>query len=461
MTASPDEAAASAGRPGAAEGVAPVRSAGAPECSASQRQALGRTEAAEAAAEGAAPVGSGGGPDGSAPEQPTVAASTSGRRRSGALDSAPLPPEAYATCLAGLPGMGPARLAAILRVDGPEAAWRRLVAGRGWAEREVDAALGPQSGRLTRHWQRLVAGIDPAREWASLARAGIGVAALGSPAYPPALAGDVEPPGVVFFLGSPEVIRGPRVAIVGTRRCTATGAGVARELGRDLAAAGVAVVSGLAAGIDGAAHRGALADGSTPPIGVAGNGLDVVYPSSNADLWSSVAAAGVVVSEAPPGRPPERWRFPARNRIIAALADLVVVVESHERGGSLHTVDAADARGVDVLVVPGSVRNPAAAGTNALLAEGRQPVTGADEVLVALGLGPAGRRSRAERRPAPVGADRDVLEALGWQPSSLDQVVLRSGRAVTEVAAALGRLQEAGWAHEAGGWFERVAGGGS
>jgi DNA processing protein len=357
--------------------------------------------------------------------------------------------------------MGPARLAAILRVEAPEAAWRRLVAGRGWAEREVDAALGPQSGRLTRQWQRLVQGIDPAGEWARVVSAGIGVTALGSPAYPPALAGDIEPPGVLFFVGSPEVISGPRVAIVGTRRCTSLGAGVARELGRDLAAAGVTVVSGLASGIDGAAHRGALADGTTPVVGVAGSGVDVPYPAANGDLWKQVATTGALIAEAPPGRPPERWRFPARNRIIAALADAVIVVESHERGGSLHTVDAADARGVDVLVVPGSVRSPASAGTNALLAEGRQPVTGADDVLMALGLGPAGRRSRADRRPAPTGVDRAVLDGLAWQPSSLDQVVLRSGRRVTEVASALARLEEAGWVREAGGWYERVAGGGS
>jgi DNA processing protein len=223
----------------------------------------------------------------------------------------------------------------------------------------------------------------------------------------------------------------------------------------------VAIVSGLAAGIDAAGHRGALADGSTPPIGVAGNGLDVAYPAGNAELWRQVARAGVLLAEAPPGRPPERWRFPARNRIIAALSDLVIVVESHERGGSLHTVDAADARGIDVLAVPGSVRNPAAAGTNALLAEGRQPVTGADDVLVALGLSAAGRRARADRRPPPSGDDAVVLDALGWQPSSLDEVVLRAGRPLPAVAAALARLQHDGWAREAGGWYERIAGGGS
>jgi DNA processing protein len=374
-------------------------------------------------------------------------------------EPASLPAEAYASCLAALTGMGPTRLSAILAVDTPEAAWARLVRGRGWGGRDAVAALGPLPTRLVSTWFRQARDLDPAEMWGRLIAAGIGVTLLGSAAYPPALAGDIEPPAVLFWLGSPEVITGPRVAIVGTRRCTGTGAGVARELGRDLTAAGVAVVSGLAAGIDGAAHRGALDDGHVPPIGVAANGLDVAYPPGNADLWRAVGTSGVLLSEAPPGITPERWRFPARNRIIAALADAVIVVESHERGGSFHTVDAADARGIDVLVVPGSVRSPASVGTNALLAEGRQPITGADDVVMALGLGRGRRRRRDEARPAPQGDDVAVLEALAWQPSSLDQVVMRSGRAVTVVAAALGRLQDAGWVRQTGGWYERIAGG--
>lgn len=393
------------------------------------------------------------------PHLPSPLPLDDGEARAGERDlPGELPDEAYATCLAGLPGMGPNRLAAILHTDGPRHGWERLVRGQGWADPTVVEALGPQAVRLTRQWQRAAREVDPHAEWHRVRALGIGVAALGSPAYPPVLAADVEPPAVLFFLGDPEVLTRPRVAIVGTRRCTNVGAGVAREIGCDLAAAGVAVVSGLASGIDGAAHRGAL-DGAAPPIGVAGSGLDVIYPAGNADLWHAVARNGLLVSESPPGVRPERWRFPARNRIIAALADAVIVVESHARGGSLHTVDEADARGIDVMVVPGSVRNPAAAGTNALLVEGRQPITGADDVLVALGLGPAGRRRPADPRPRPDGDDALVLEAMGWQPSSLDQLVTRSGQGVAAVAQALGRLTDAGWVQQAGGWYERVAGG--
>ncbi len=379
---------------------------------------------------------------------------------SGDLDAAAdLPPEAYAAALAGLPRMGPTRLTAILHGEQPAAVWRRAVSGRGWTDPRVRRSLGIDPADLTRRWCEAAADVDPAAEWHRVVRAGVGVAVIGSPAYPPALVGDIEPPAVVFHRGAPDVISGARVAIVGTRRCSSTGAGMAFELGRNLAAAGVAVVSGLASGIDGAAHRGALAAEGAPPIGVVGSGLDVVYPPGQTRLWQEVAAAGVLLSEAPLGARPERWRFPARNRIIAALADLVVVVESHRRGGSLHTVDEADRRGLDVLAVPGSVRNPASVGTNELLAEGRAPVCSVDDVLVALGLGGSRRRGSADRRVPPEHADQTVLDAVGWQPATLDHLVLRTGLELAQLAPALDRLCDAGWVARRGGWYERVAAG--
>ena len=372
-----------------------------------------------------------------------------------------LPAEAYATALASLPGMGPSRLAAIVACEPPAVAWGRILAARGWTDPVVVRSLAPRGAKLVDRWGRAAAEVDVADLWRRTAEAGIAVALAGSPAYPPPLAGDIEPPAVVFHLGDPGVITGPRVAVVGTRRCSSTGAGVALELGRDLAEAGVAVVSGLASGIDGAAHRGALAAGGAPPIGVVGSGLDVVYPPGQTELWGAVAAAGVLLSEAPPGAAPERWRFPARNRIIAALADLVVVVESHRRGGSLHTVDEADRRGRDVFAVPGSVRNPAAAGTNELLAEGRPPVCSIDDLLVALGLGAARRGAPGDRRVPPGAGDLVVLDAVGWQPATLDHLVLRTGLDLARLAPALDRLCDTGWVARRGGWYERVGAGGA
>ncbi|HET6775288.1 MAG TPA: DNA-processing protein DprA [Acidimicrobiales bacterium] len=381
----------------------------------------------------------------------------------GRLAASGLPAEAFAAALAGLPGMGPARLSAVLRAAPAALAWERIRGGTGWRNAEAVAALGARPDALLARWGRAARGVEPVAVWRAIVDEGVGVAVIGSPAYPPALAADIEPPGVVFHRGSPDVVAGPRVAVVGTRRCSSTGAAIAWELGRDLAAAGVSVVSGLAAGIDGAGHRGALVavrDGApAAPIGVVGSGLDVVYPRGQAELWRAVASHGVLLSEAPLGARPERWRFPARNRIIAALADLVVVVESHRVGGSMHTVDEADRRGIDVMAVPGSVRAPASAGTNGLLAEGRAPVCSADDVLVALGMRPAGRRSRDETRRRPDTGDVPVLDAVGWQPATLDQIGVRTGHDLAVLAPALDRLCESGWVARRGGWYERVAGG--
>jgi DNA processing protein len=370
------------------------------------------------------------------------------------------PPEGYAAALAGLPGMGPARLAAVLdAAASPAAAWARVRRGEPWREPAVATALGRNAPSLVDGWRAAAAATSVAQVWRRIVESGVGVALRGGAGYPPALVDDVEPPAVLFHSGDPSVIDGPRVAIIGTRRCTNTGSGVAFELGRDLAAEGVAIVSGLAAGIDAAAHRGALAAGAAPPIGVVGCGLDVIYPASQVDLWRAVIEAGVLVGEAPLGCRPERWRFPARNRIIAGLADVVVVVESHRGGGSFHTVDEADRRDIDVMAVPGSVRNVAAAGVNGLLVEGRAPVRDASDVLLALGLVGSSQPARPDPRPTPARGDQQVLDALGWQPATLDQLAVRTGLLLPDLAAALDRLQTAGWTAQRGGWFERAAAG--
>lgn len=370
-----------------------------------------------------------------------------------------LPPEAYASALAGLPLMGPARLAALLAAAPATVAWARVRHGRAWSEAAVREALGPRGAEALAAWRVAATSVDVAEVWQRLRESDVRAATYGAAGYPAALVDDVEPPALVHYRGDLTVISGPRVAVVGTRRCTALGAGVAFELGRDLAAHGVGVVSGLASGIDGAAHRGALAAQATPPIGVVATGLDVVYPAAQRRLWEAVAAAGVLLSEAPLSTRPERWRFPARNRIIAALADIVVVVESHARGGSLYTVDEADRRGVDVMAVPGSVRSAASQGTNDLLAEGRAPVRDADDVLMALGLSCSSRGGHHDRRRPPADEDRPVLDALGWQSSSLDQLALRTGWPVPRLAAALERLCQGEWVQRQGGWYERVASG--
>jgi DNA processing protein len=370
-----------------------------------------------------------------------------------------LPDEAWVTALATLDQMGSARLGALLAESTPETAWDRVVHGglRASAGPALHRALGPQREAVLRRWREQAQRTDVTALWRRHVDRRVGVAIAGSAAYPAAFAGDPEPPAIVFSVGDPDVIAGPRVAVVGTRDCTRYGYDLAHRLGAELADAGVRIVSGLALGIDGAAHAGALEAGGAPPIAVVGCGLDRPYPARNAALWRRVARAGVVLSEYPLGSPPLAWHFPSRNRLIAALADLVVVVESQEVGGSMLTVDCAITRGVDVMAVPGPVTAPASAGTNRLLSEGRGVVRDAVDVLVALGLSGGGRRSPQDRRPPPDPGDGRVLDAFDWQPATLDHLVLRTGLALLDLTVALDRLVEGGWIEQRGGWFERVA----
>lgn len=379
-----------------------------------------------------------------------------------------------ATLLAGLPGMGPSRLRAIVRTWGPVEGWARVTSGR--ADRLSPVLEQPDppapfegwrmpsdASPVVRAWAAAGQGADPRATLAAHRAAGVLVLLEGDARYPAVLRGDLAPPAVLFAQGSLASLEGPRAAIVGTRRCTGVGAGMARELGRELAVAGVAVVSGLALGIDGAAHRGVLdALGRAPhdaagPVAVVGSGLDVVYPSRHRDLWLAVRDRGLLLSEAPLGTRPAPWRFPARNRLIAALADVVVVVESHVTGGSLLTVGEAERRDVPVLAVPGSVRSPAAAGTNHLLADGCHPVRDVTDVLVALGLTPAAQRRAVEHRPTPDRAGAAVLEALDWEPATLEHLAVRTGLPLGELVLAVEALVADGWLRVDGGWYERVA----
>jgi DNA processing protein len=346
---------------------------------------------------------------------------------------------ACAIALASLPCIGPQQLRALLDARPPSAAWGRVRRGREGAR-----------------WQEAAAQLDPAALAAAHAAAHVDVHVLGAPGYPPRLADDPEAPAVLFARGDSAVVRSPLVGIVGTRRSTHAGRDIARELGQALARSSVAVVSGLAVGIDGAAHEGVLRAEGGVPVGVVGSGLDVVYPRRHARLCAAVAGAGVVLSEWPLGTRPEPWRFPARNRIIAALSDVLVVVESHAAGGAMHTVEAADRRGRTVLAVPGSVRSPASKGTNRLLFDGYGPALDADDVLSALGLARAGAGPAQASRPAPTGIEATVLAAVDWEPTGVETVLVRTGLTPTSVAMALDRLERAGWVRGDAGWWERI-----
>lgn len=358
----------------------------------------------------------------------------------------------YATALAKLPRIGSARLRRLLSDHGPIGAWE-LLAGGGplpsWSDRRVPHAELETIRAATR-------AISPDDEAGRCAAAGVTVRWFGGPGYPAELCGDPEAPGVLFTRGDVDAVRARRVGIVGTRNATAAGLATARALGGALASEGVTVVSGLALGIDGAAHTGVRwSGGPGRAVAVVGSGPDVVYPRRHRALWEWVSSDGLVMSEWPPGTPPEPWRFPERNRIIAMLAEVLVVVESRERGGSLITAKMAIERGVEVMAVPGSPLVRASLGTNRLLCDGAAPATCVDDVLAMLALDT--RRQPGipfDPRPTPDGDQAVVLAACEAEPCTLDRMVAVTGLALVDAALAAARLERAGWLVETNGWFE-------
>jgi DNA processing protein len=262
--------------------------------------------------------------------------------------------------------------------------------------------------------------------------------ALGDPTYPALLRHIPDPPARLWLRGDadPSVLDRTALAVVGARACSGYGRTVTRLLAGEAAALGVVVVSGLARGIDGEAHRAALAVGGTT-VAVLGCGVDRDYPAAHTELARSIlAAGGLVVSEYAPGIEPAPWRFPARNRIIAGLARATVVVEARERSGALITADFALEDGREVLAVPGEVTSALSRGTNALLRLGATPATSAADVLEALGV---------EVRPVAVVPDDPaaaaVLDAIAEGASTLDALGRRCALEPGRLAGALAVLE--------------------
>ncbi len=369
--------------------------------------------------------------------------------------SADLPPEAYAAALAAFPHMTIHRLGALLRHHDPAEAYE-VARGEHGPHGLIERVLADEDVRSS--WLRAGRSTIVDDVWQRCAAVGVRVLLHGGPDYPPSLLDDPLPPPVLFCQGRLDLLDGRRAAIVGTRNATAAGRDTATTLGRQLAAADVHVVSGLARGIDGCAHVGALqATGSGRPIAIVASGHDVVYPREHRDLWRRVGEQGLLLSEAPPGTPPESYRFPLRNRLIAALAEVVVVVESRQHGGSLITVNEAIARNVPLMAVPGGVHNRAATGTNQLIRDGAGVVVEATDVLIALALDhrrAAG--SVADPRPRPNGVDLTVYETCAGEPRTIDGLSLACSLSLVDTAMAVARLAQTGWIQQIDGWFEAV-----
>jgi DNA processing protein len=270
--------------------------------------------------------------------------------------------------------------------------------------------------------------------------------------YPVQLAAVPAAPDGLYVRGRIVAEDALAVAVVGSRRATAYGVEIAERLGADLAARGVTVVSGLARGIDSAAHRGALAAGGRT-IAVLGSGADVIYPPENRPLAGRIAEAGAVVSQFEPGTPPLPHHFPERNRVIAGLALGVVVVEAAERSGALITAGFAAELGREVMAVPGRVTSPESRGAHRLIQDGAALVQGWEDVIAQLPtrwracVRASAAGGDAAARPAEAaGADgaAGVLDALGEEPATIDEIIERSGMASGRVAALLLELELGG-----------------
>jgi DNA processing protein len=313
---------------------------------------------------------------------------------------------------------------------------------------------GPETSAALRRLDAARAGEAEARRAAAL---GVEILTLADAGYPAALRSIADPPPVLYCRGGLLPGDGDAIAIVGSRKATPYGRTVAERLGRDLAACGIAVVSGLARGIDGCAHRAALAAGGRT-IAVLGAGLDRIYPPEHRGLAGEVAGCGALLTEFPLGLAPDKWHFPLRNRVISGLARGVVVVEAGERSGALITVDQALEQAREVFAVPGPVTSPASAGTNRLIKQGAKLVEDVRDILEEF-PGFAARLPAA----APAGADaisaaeRRLLAGLGSDPRSIDEITRTAAVAAAETSALLTGLEVKGLVRQfAGKLFARA-----
>ncbi len=287
-----------------------------------------------------------------------------------------------------------------------------------------------------------------------LAAAGHRFLARSDETFPPLLRAIHDPPPGLFLRGTGDVglLSRPAVAVVGARACSGYGASVARSLGRDLAAAGLVVVSGLARGVDAEAHRGALEAGGLT-VAVLGCGIDRDYPAAHTELARRIADSGLVVSEYAPAVEPAPWRFPARNRIVAGLTAASVVVEARERSGALITADLALEEGREVFAVPGEITSALSAGANALLKLGAAPLTAAADVLASFGIAPEPAVDGAEVG----GTAGRLLSLVREAPAGADELARRAGLDAGEVARALVELELAGHVSATDGLYRSIA----
>jgi DNA processing protein len=277
-------------------------------------------------------------------------------------------------------------------------------------------------------------------------RVGGSVLVPDDPSFPPALREIPDAPTLLFAAGRADLLAAPAVALVGSRDHSPYGATVAAEVSRTAAAAGIAVVSGMARGLDAVAHETAL-DAGGGSIGVLGNGLGVVYPAANRRLYERMLASGLLLTEFPPGERPHAGSFPRRNRLISGLARVTIVVEAAAGSGTMITVDSALNQGRDVMAVPGAITSPVSVGTNRLLRDGATPLLEPADLLQFFPeIAPPPAPARAVQTVLALPADltpeeRSVAVLLGSEPTHVDELAARSAHPIAEVLALLCALE--------------------
>lgn len=349
----------------------------------------------------------------------------------------------YWVVLSMATGIGPVRFQRLLDTCG---------GARGaWEATDLELAAAGLERRTAESLRRLRQRTSPDAVARRLEQLGIQALTLLDDAYPSNLRQVADAPPVLFVRGRLLPDDGLAVALVGTRRATPYGRAVAERLGRDLAGAGVTVISGLAKGVDTAAHQAAL-DAGGRTLAVLGNGLDQVYPPENGGLARRIAETGhgALVSEFAPGVPPDAVNFPRRNRIISGLSRATLIVEAGERSGALITADFALEQGRDVLAVPGSIFNAMSVGANQLLRQGATPVTSAQDVLEIIGAASEGATTMARDLPEGSPAEGMVWRALTGEPLHADELARTLGMSSGEVAATLAMLELKGLARQVG-----------
>lgn len=355
-----------------------------------------------------------------------------------------IPESAWWLAVKQVPRIGPARIRSLLDHFGSlRQAWQAT-------DGEIRNVLPTQ---LANEFLTLRDQTDVAALYNRTTREGVNIACWTDDTYPALLREVPAPPPVLYYRGQLIETDTTAVAIVGTRKVTAYGREMAYRIAYDLAKAGVTIVSGLALGVDGIAHRAALEAGGRT-IAVLGSGIDVMYPGRHRDLAHKITQQGAVVTDYPPGTQPDRFNFPPRNRIISGLSRGVVVVEAPERSGALITVDFAAEQGRDAFAVPGPVHAPASAGCHRILREGATLVRSAEDVLEDLHIRRVDHEQPVQQPALSFSDDqRRLLAVLTSQPQHIDDVAAKLNKSVNDVSGELMMLELQEAVHNAGGGY--------